>query len=66
MVQEAGLKCRLLCDKSEAARRLEAWARSPEGRARIKADAKVANEFIAEFKRRRNVSQEILDRRVTI
>jgi hypothetical protein len=55
-----------LCSREEVIKRLEDWANSPEGKARIKKDSETANAFIDDFKRRRNVSPEILNRRVTI
>jgi hypothetical protein len=47
------LKAKLLVPKDQLSRKLVEWAASEEGKKRIAADAKVANEFIDEFKRRR-------------
>jgi hypothetical protein len=53
-------------DRQEIAKRFSAWASSEEGKKRIYEDAKKARLFIQDFRNARNVSQEILDRRITI
>ena len=45
MVSESPNNPQLIVDKDEVCRKFVAWASSPEGKKRIAADAKVANEF---------------------
>jgi hypothetical protein len=59
-------KYKLLCDKDEVAKKLSAWAKSPEGKKRIKEDNKKAKEFTNAFRKSKIISPEIYHRQITI